>query len=160
MCQGLPGKAWSLWHWVSNVLNAWKLPWSPLPLQWGLGVTPRPPFGVVISSSLVLTGRHFITVGALQFEPELSKDPAETADLCMWKTAAISILENVVLAVWADLRKSLIINLPVFPLYINQYLHFPLFLIHFILWFISHTGAKLFRYRRPHDAQLLQMACR
>lgn len=76
-----------------------KLLLSPPPLQWGLGVKPRPSSGIMISSSsLVLIGRRFITVDALWFGSELSKDLPQNADLWMRKPAATSILENVVLA--------------------------------------------------------------
>lgn len=50
-----------------------------------------------------------------------------------------------------------------FPLCIRWYLHFPFFLIHFILWFISHAEAKLFKIQKtwqfPAVIKGLQFNC-
>lgn len=50
-----------------------------------------------------------------------------------------------------------------FPLCVRWYLHFPFSLIHFILWFISHAEAKLFKIQKtwqfPAVIKGLQLNC-
>lgn len=142
-----PVKAWSLWLWFRDALSAHHS--SHCHIQhfaegWG---DPKPSlWGWFPAAPAVCCSLGDISSLSVPFSWNLSspKVPHKLLPMDVQNYShihsgncgpgSISRFEKI-----ADNKSS------VFPLPTRWYLHFPFPLIHFILWFISHAEAKLFK---------------